>query len=333
MTHKGRLFVLGVLMGLGAILLMLNGNPPNMSICVACFIRDTAGALNLHKIPTLQYVRPEVLGMVLGALLMALLRKEHRSEGGSSPLIRFVLGFVMMIGALVFLGCSMRMIIRMSGGDINAYIGLVGFVMGVGTGTFFLKKGFSLGRAQAVSPSNGYVLPMLAVLILALSALTGLFSSSQQGPGSMHAPFWMALGVGVGLGAIGQITRLCTSGSVRNFILGGDTTLLVILAGFFVTLFAFNLATDRFHWGIENQPIAHANMLFNALGLYVFGFAAILASGCPFRQLILVGRGSSDAATTVLGLFAGAAFAHNFDLKARQPPGSSFSVFVYCCSF
>ena len=45
--------------------------------------------------------------------------------------------------------------------------------------------------------------------------------------------------------------------------------------------------------------------------MYVVGFAAVLAGGCPLRQLILAGQGSSDSAVTFLGMLIGAAFAHN----------------------
>ena len=48
--------------------------------------------------------------------------------------------------------------------------------------------------------------------------------------------------------------------------------------------------------------------------MYVVGFAAVLAGGCPLRQLILAGQGSSDSAVTFLGMLVGAAFAHNFNL-------------------
>ncbi|MDY2596703.1 MAG: YedE-related selenium metabolism membrane protein, partial [Oliverpabstia sp.] len=41
-----------------------------------------------------------------------------------------------------------------------------------------------------------------------------------------------------------------------------------------------------------------------------------LLGGCPLRQLILAGEGNSDSAVAVLGLMAGAAFAHNFGLAS-----------------
>ena len=47
-----------------------------------------------------------------------------------------------------------------------------------------------------------------------------------------------------------------------------------------------------------------------------FLVAAVLAGGCPLRQLILAGQGSSDAAVTVMGLFVGAALCHNLGLAS-----------------
>ena len=46
------------------------------------------------------------------------------------------------------------------------------------------------------------------------------------------------------------------------------------------------------------------------------GFGCVLLGGCPLRQLVLAGEGSTDSAVSVLGLLTGAAFAHNFGLAA-----------------
>ncbi|RME38120.1 MAG: YedE-related selenium metabolism membrane protein, partial [Thermoflexia bacterium] len=46
----------GAVIGLLAPLLQRAGNPPNMGICVACFERDIAGALGLHRVATVQYI-------------------------------------------------------------------------------------------------------------------------------------------------------------------------------------------------------------------------------------------------------------------------------------
>ncbi|MGN0079841.1 MAG: YedE family putative selenium transporter, partial [Eggerthellaceae bacterium] len=143
---RSGLIVAGLIFGVLTAVLAFAGNPANMAICAACFIRDVAGSLKLHSAEPVQYFRPEIVGMVVGAFLIAIATKEYRSTAGSSPMVRFALGFIMMIGALVFLGCPLRMVIRMAAGDLNAWIGLIGFVLGTGTGAFFLNKGFSLGR-------------------------------------------------------------------------------------------------------------------------------------------------------------------------------------------
>ena len=74
--------------------------------------------------------------------------------------------------------------------------------------------------------------------------------------------------------------------------------------------------TAFFNPGFAGQPIAHTDGLWNALGMYLAGFACILLGGCPMRQLILSGEGNTDSVVTVLGLMAGAAFAHNFGLAS-----------------
>ncbi|MGN1186849.1 MAG: YedE family putative selenium transporter, partial [Lachnospiraceae bacterium] len=118
--------IAGLLIGVIAVALVFFGNPANMGFCIACFIRDTAGGLGLHRAGAVQYIRPEIIGLVLGSFLMSLGRKEFAVKGGSSPVTRFVLGFFVMIGCLMFLGCPFRMILRLAGGDLNALVGLLG---------------------------------------------------------------------------------------------------------------------------------------------------------------------------------------------------------------
>lgn len=314
-NSKKTLALAGVVCGIVAAVLAYFGNPGNMAICVACFIRDTAGALGLHQAAVVQYARPEIIGMVLGAFLIAVATKEYRSTAGSSPMIRFVLGMVIMIGSLIFLGCPLRMVIRMSAGDLNAYIALIGFVAGVATGAVMLKKGFSLGRAYETHKANGVVLPIIMVAILILLMGTTLLKSSTEGPGSMHAPIIVSLVGGLVFGAFAQKSRMCFAGSVRDVILMKNFDLLSVIVGFFAVMVVYNLATGNFNLSFT-APVAHSQHLWNILGMYAVGFAAVLAGGCPLRQLILAGQGSSDAAVTVIGMLAGAAMCHNFGLAS-----------------
>ena len=46
---KKKLALAGVVCGLVAACLAYFGNPANMAFCIACFIRDTAGAFGMHQ--------------------------------------------------------------------------------------------------------------------------------------------------------------------------------------------------------------------------------------------------------------------------------------------
>ena len=119
-NEKGTIVLAGGVIGLIAAILVFFGNPANMGFCIACFLRDTTGALGLHSAAAVQYIRPEIIGLVLGACIISLAKKEFRPRGGSAPVTRFTLGAFVMIGCLMFLGCPFRMILRLAGGDGNA---------------------------------------------------------------------------------------------------------------------------------------------------------------------------------------------------------------------
>ena len=42
------ILVTGLVIGIAALVLGVHGNPGNMGFCIACFLRDTTGALGLH---------------------------------------------------------------------------------------------------------------------------------------------------------------------------------------------------------------------------------------------------------------------------------------------
>lgn len=308
----------GVAAGVAALVLTALGNPANMGFCIACFERDIAGSLGLHSAAKVQYMRPEILGLVLGAFVMSLIMKEFRPRTGSSTATRFILGATVMVGALVFLGCPLRMVIRLGGGDVNAVFGLIGFIAGIGVGVLFLKGGFELRRAHDASLSEGIVLPgvMCALLVIYL-AFPALLKASEAGPGSMHAPFLIALVIAIAVGALAQRARLCFVGGIRDMMLFKDANLLTGFVAIFVTVLAGNLILGKFNPGTAMQPVAHSSELWNALGMVLVGWGSVLLGGCPLRQLILAGEGSGDSAVTVFGMVAGAAIAHNLGLAGN----------------
>lgn len=317
--------VTGALIGIAALVLVKFGNPGNMGFCIACFLRDMAGALKLHNAAVVQYMRPEVIGLVLGAFIIAFVKKEFKPRGGSAAFTRFTLGFFVMIGALMFLGCPLRMFLRLGAGDVNAVFGLVGFVAGIGVGVIFLNKNFSLSRAYNQSKQEGAlpVIVMLVFLVLSV-AFPAVLVFSEKGPGSMRAPLFISLGIGLAVGAFAQRSRLCTAGGIRDAIMLKDFHLLWGSIAILVSVLAGSLILGSFKPGMAGQPVAHTDGLWNALGMVLVGWASVLLGGCPLRQLILTGEGNTDSAVTVIGLIAGAAFAHNFALASsgKGPTGA-----------
>jgi len=313
----------GAVIGVLAPLLQKLGNPPNMGICVACFERDIAGALGLHRAAVVQYIRPEIIGFVLGSLIAALIFGEFKSRAGSAPLVRFVLGMFAMIGALTFLGCPWRALLRLAGGDLNAILGLSGLASGIAVGVWFLKSGYSLGRANKTYPAVGWIMPLVMLGLLLLLLFKPQFSEggpiffSTSGPGSLHAAVWISLAVGLIIGFLAQRTRFCTMGAIRDVILIRDTHLISGVGALLVLAFVTNLILGQVKWGFAAQPVAHSSHLWNFLGMTLAGLAFALAGGCPGRQLFLAGEGDSDAGVFVLGMIIGAGFAHNFNLAGK----------------
>ena len=312
--------LVGAAIGLLATLLQKAGNPPNMGICVACFERDIAGALGLHRAAAVQYIRPEIIGFVLGAMIAAFLFNEFKPRAGSAPIVRFVLGVFAMVGALAFLGCPWRALLRLAGGDLNAIVGLIGLAVGIIVGVLFLKSGYNLGRSNKTYASVGWILPLIMVGLLLLLIFAPQFSEggpiffSEKGPGSLHAPLLLSLAAGLVIGGLAQRTRFCTMGSIRDVFLMGDTHLISGVAALLVVAFVTNLAQGQFHVGFSPQPVAHSDFVWNFLGMSLAGLAFALAGGCPGRQLFLSGEGDGDAGMFVLGMIIGAGFSHNFTL-------------------
>jgi len=324
-ASKKAILIVGLLIGCLAALLQKLGNPANMGICVACFERDIAGALGFHRALVVQYLRPEIIGFVLGSFIAALLFKEFKPRSGSAPLVRFVLGFFAMVGALVFLGCPWRAIIRLAGGDGNAIAGLAGLVTGIWIGILFIKAGYNLGRSQSAHRISGLILPiimigLLCILLIKPQLSTGPLFFSAQGPGSMHAPVAISLFFGLLIGFLAQRTRFCTMGAIRDLILIRDLHLLTGIAGLLAGTFITNLILGQFHPGMAQQPVSHTNVFWNFGGMVLAGLAFAMAGGCPGRQLFMSGEGDGDAAIFVFGMLAGAAFAHNF-AAASTPSG------------
>ena len=166
---------------------------------------------------------------------------------------------------------------------------------------------------------EGAVYPAFQIVLLILLVAAPAFihfTEPEGGPGAKHAAILISLAAGVIVGILAQRTRLCMVGGIRDAVLFGEYKLLFGFVAILVSALIMNVALGFFHPGFVGQPIAHTDGLWNALGMYLAGFGCILLGGCPMRQLILSGEGNTDSVVTVLGLMAGAAFAHNFGLAS-----------------
>jgi hypothetical protein len=365
----------GLLIGAISVWLVTQGNPGNMGLCIACFTRDIAsvfGGASFNMGGT-AYIRPEILGLILAAGVSAFGFREFKPRGGSSPFLRFVLGFIFIVAALIFLGCTVRAWMRLGAGDLNALWGVAGIVVGVVIGVFFLKRGFNLGRATRKSGAGralGFAtlaavaaLLVLAVLLQSGTSVPGLTvtaagaKSTAEGavivgekvkkpegaafqdgaivaadgtvvssaesvaaakplPGGSRAPLVISLAAGAVMGLVAQRSRFCTVGGIRDVLLVRRFDLLFGVIGVLVGVFVVSNVAGTFKLGFEGQPVAHTVAAANFLSMVVAALSAVLLGGCPLRQMVMSAEGDVDAGAAVLGMVAGALFAHYFKINA-----------------
>ncbi len=329
--------MMGAVIGIGAVLLAYFGNPANTGLCVSCFMENMAGALGLHDNSRMEYLRPEIIGIVLGAFAWSVYRKEFLATGGSSSLLRFVVGVLLIIGCSVFIGCPVKMVLRLAAGDIGALVGMVGLVAGIYIGLEFVENGFQLGRASETPKASGYVLPAFMVLLLVLAvAQPSFIGESVKGGGAMHAPFLLSLGIGLLIGGFSQHTQFCITGGIARLFLWGprevmncprSTGLLISLGSFFGFALVASLLSGQFSFGLNGQPSSNDSYGWGFLGMLLVGFGSILIRGCPLRQLVAAGQGDTDAGVTVMGMLVGAALVQNWGM-AGTPAGTPLTAQV-----
>jgi uncharacterized protein len=321
---KSLYVVTGAVIGISGVILSWLGNPPNTGFCVSCFMENIAGAIGLHGNIRMQYLRPEIIGFVIGAFLISIRKKEFAATGGSSPLLRFFVGILLIIGCAVFIGCPVKTVFRLAAGDLTALIGVGGLAAGVYVGMKFLERGFSLGKPGPSPAANALLIPALMVLLLAaLLVKPDFINISSKGSGAQYAPLALSLLAGLGIGALAQRTGFCITGGISRLFLWGPkeftfcpktTGLAIGLTSFFLFSFIASLLTGQFSLGWHGQPSSNESHLWNFLAMGMVGFGSVLIRGCPFRQLISAGQGDTDAGMAFLGMLTGAALVQDWGL-------------------
>ena len=315
--------VAGVVLGAVAAFLAYSGNPGNMGVCAACFLRDTTGALGFHRAAVVQYVRLEIIGLVLGGFVASMFwTKEFKPVANASAFPNFFLGIFAMIGALVFLGCPWRAFLRLGGGDMTAVAGFLGLGAGVAIASWLKKvRGYAPETNVEVPRAYGY-LPLVFALILFAFLLIGLkvgengpLFFSAKGPGSMHANIWLALGAGALIGVFIHKSKFCSVGAFARAF-RGDWGMFMGIVAVVVAASVVNFALGQYKFGFEGQPIAHNDWIWNFLGMVLAGLCFSLSEGCPGKHLVQMGTGNLGSVIFVLGMMAGAAIAHNFLLAS-----------------
>lgn len=308
----------GLALGTLGVLLAVWGNPANSGICVSCFIENSAGALGLHNNPRMQYLRPELIGFLLGAVASAVIGREFKSRGGSAPLLRLVSGIFLIIGCAVFIGCPIKLLLRLTAGDLTALAGVAGLVSGVWIGVKMAVNGVELGPQQSERSGSGLLMPGLFLLLLAFFiARPDFIIFSSKGSGAEAAPWLVALGAGLLLGALAQRSQFCITGSIRDiFLVGMRSYLPWGLGTFIVSALIAGAVSGRLNIGFYGQPGAHLEHLWSFLGMLLAGWVSILIGGCPFRQLVKAGEGNSDAGLVVVGMFIGGGLVQSWGIAA-----------------
>lgn len=131
--------------------------------------------------------------------------------------------------------------------------------------------------------------------------------------------------VGFIAGFLGQRSRMCFVGGIRDLYLIKSSYLFKGLIAFLIAAFVgyiiFNNGVD-FPWFVEHGALsaiagAPCTVGIPALTIAIIGglgigFFAVLSGGCPFRNTVMTAEGNKLALLYVIGFFVGAVLFHLF---------------------
>ena len=122
-----------------------------------------------------------------------------------------------------------------------------------------------------------------------------------------------SLGLGLVVGYLGQRSRMCSIGGLRDFVLVRDTGLLkgagALLVAAWVGFGVARIINGSAGHGLiaaGTTPSGLRAVIAIAVGAIVLGFVATLSGACPLRQHVLAGQGRVGAWSFLAGFYLAA---------------------------
>ncbi len=120
--------------------------------------------------------------------------------------------------------------------------------------------------------------------------------------------------IGVVLGYMGQRSRMCFVGGIRDFLLVRDTYLLRGLIAFGITAWVvfplLGLLVGSAPASLNSSDAVA--VVLTIIGGFGVGYFSTLANGCPFRQHVLAAQGITTSIAYLAGFLAGALIFHSW---------------------
>ncbi len=131
--------------------------------------------------------------------------------------------------------------------------------------------------------------------------------------------------IGFIAGFLGQKSRICFVGGIRDLYLVKSTYLFKGLIGFIIAAFIGYIIFNNgqpFPWFLEKGALTAiagaactqglAAYLLAIIGGFGIGLFSVLSGGCPFRNTIMTGEGNKLSLLYLVGFFLGAVVFHLF---------------------
>ena len=123
-----------------------------------------------------------------------------------------------------------------------------------------------------------------------------------------------SLGLGLVVGYLGQRSRMCSIGGLRDYVLVRDTGLLkgavALLVTSWVAFAVVRLISDsQMGHGLiaaGTKPSGVTAVVAIVVGAVLLGFVATLSGACPLRQHVLAGQGRVGAWSFLAGFYLAA---------------------------